>query len=146
MAAGMTILFAAVSGSAGGVFRSADNGATFSTTNFPLSDARAVATAPSALSTVYAGGNGLYSSTTGGTSWSPASGISSTVQTIAVDPAGIVYAGTSSGVYRSANGSAFQLSGLAQRNVLALAVENGTPATVFAVTSDGLFVTTTGGQ
>jgi hypothetical protein len=145
------VILAAVNGSAGGVFRSSDSGATFFPTTFPQSDALSVAAAPSSPSTVFAGSNGkgLYRSLDGGTTWTAASGLDDArVNAIVVDPldASVVYAGTASGVHRSSDGGAtFRLSGLARTSISTLTIQNGSPSTIYAVTSLGLFVTKTGG-
>jgi hypothetical protein len=152
------IVYMGVSGSGGGVYKSTNVGSatmTFATTNFPQLHVLSVASAPSSLTTVFAGtsaeGAGIYVTTDGGTTWSPAgNGLGNTVvQTLAVDPtnANNVYAGTSSGVYVSKNGGGtWTFSGLGSSSVTSMAVLNGTPSTIYAVTSSGLYVTTTGGQ
>jgi hypothetical protein len=152
--AGKAVLFAAVSGAGGGVFRSTDGGTAFAATTFPESDALAVATAQTSLSTVLAGTNGqgagVYRSTDSGATWSAGGAglASTTVHAIAIDPthANLVYVGTEAGVYRSSDGGAtFQHAGLTTRAVEALAIQNGAPSTIFAVTPQGLYVTTSGG-
>src|SRR5206468_3479505 len=76
----------------GGVFKSANGGASWSAANFGLTaaDVRALAVDPRNPSTVYAGTNGagVFKSTNGGASWSAAnSGLTATdVHALAVDP------------------------------------------------------------
>jgi hypothetical protein len=151
-------VYAAVSGSAGGVFKSVNEGGnavTFTSTSFPQTDVLSVATAPSQLSTVYAGTNGLgagvYVSQNSGASWSPGgSGPANTiVQALAVDPGNpsLVYAGTSGGVFISGDGGgSWKFSGLGATSVTSLAILNGNSSIVFAATSGGLFFTVSGGN
>jgi hypothetical protein len=152
------IVYAAVSGTGGGVFKSSNVGTSpfsFVSTGFPQNQVLCVATAPSSLTTVYAGtaaqGSGVYVSGNAGGSWSPAgSGLgNTTVQALAVDPTSSsnVYAGTAAGVYVSNDGgTTWRLSGLQTSAVMSLAVLNGSPNIVFAATSNGLFFTTTSGN
>jgi hypothetical protein len=150
------IVYAAVNGSAGGVFKSVNVGTTpftFASTGFPQTDVLSVATAPSSLATVYAGtnGEGVYLSPNSGGTWSAASSglTNQIVQALAVDPtnASNVYAGTMAGVYVSKDGATtWKLSGIATGSVTSLAVLNGSPNIVFAATSTGLYFTITGGS
>jgi hypothetical protein len=151
------VAYVGVNGAGGGVFKSTDLGAatyTFTTTNFPETAVLSVATVGSAYTTVFAGttgGSGLYVSTNSGSSWAvSASGLdNTTVNAIAVDPTNAMnmYVGTGSGVYKSTDGgSAWTLSGLATDSVTQLAILNGTPSTIYAVTSSSLYVNTDSGN
>lgn len=152
------ILYVSVNGTGGGVFKSTSAGASsysFTSTNFPQTQVLSVATAASALTTVFAGTNGqgagIYVSSDGGATWTASgSGLGNTVvQAIAVDPTNPqnVYAGTASGIFVSKNGgAAWTMSGLSGTAVTSLAILNGAPGTVYAATASGLYVTTTGGQ
>ncbi|OPL18514.1 MAG: hypothetical protein AVO35_04070 [Candidatus Aegiribacteria sp. MLS_C] len=97
------------------VSRTTTSGPPWERDTLATSDSRlfALSVAPSATSTVYAGGRelsspALYRTTDGGTTWTKmsASGISGYIYALAVraDASGTVYAGTPQGIYRSTNG------------------------------------------
>ena len=114
---------------------------------------------PTTPTTVYAGlWDGVFKSTDGGTSWSPATtgltcGTSSCeVTALALDPTTptTLYAGTSSdGVFKSTDGGGSWSpvnTGLINLTVTALALDPTTPTTLYAGTSsDGVFKSTDGG-
>jgi hypothetical protein len=147
-----------VSGASGGVFKSTSVGSAapvFASTTFPETEVLCLATSPSSPTTLLAGTNGqgagLYASSDGAATWSPSgAGLgNAVVQAIAIDPTtgANVYAGTRAGVYVSMDGgSSWTLSGLAGASVVGLAIQNGSPGTLYAVTTLGLYVTTTGGR
>jgi len=94
-------------GTAKGVFKSTDAGASWSTAGL-VSASYALAIDPQNTSTVYAGtSDGLFKSTNGGVSWRNVLPSSSTiVYALAIDPrsSGTVYAGTETGVLQSMDG------------------------------------------
>jgi photosystem II stability/assembly factor-like uncharacterized protein len=125
------------------------------TTNGPEGgNIKALAIDPSALATLYAGTyeNGVFKSTDGGATWSPANtGLTdSFVLSLAIDPVtpATLYAGTALGVSKSTDGGAnwsLASTGLTSYFVRALAIDPVTPATLYAGTADGVFKSTDGG-
>ena len=109
-------------GSSGGVLKSTDGGTSWSAVNFGLPDrisVSALAINSQDTSTVYVGtgggdlgyfgiSGGVFKSTDGGESWSPASsGLpGDSISSLVMDPQNLttVYAGTRSGVFKSADG------------------------------------------
>ncbi len=152
-------------GTARGVARSTDAGATWSTdiaalpTSAGLAPAIAVGSVlalaidPVGPTNVYAGtAQGLFKSFDAGKHWFLSSlGFDIvTTRTIAIDPLTptIIYAGTDLGVYKSTNGAATWSSAntsLGSAFVRALAVDPATPTTVYAATAGGVYRTTTSG-
>jgi hypothetical protein len=155
---GGTIAYVGVNGSGGGVFACTDLGSatfTFATTSFPETEVLSVATAVTSRSTVFAGTNGqgvgVYVSTNAGSSWTASgSGLgNTTVNAIAIDQTNAmnVYVATAAGVYKSTDGGTmWTLSGLASDNVIDVAVLNGTPSTIYAITASGLYVNKASGD
>ena len=119
-------------------------------------DIHALALDPTTPTTLYAGTayDGVFKSTDGGESWSPAStGLTSTyVQALALDPTtpGTLYAGTAyEGVFKSTDGGgswSAASTGLTNPYVFALALDPATPVTLYAGTAEGgVFRTTVAG-
>lgn len=124
-----------------GLFKSLDGGNSWNPShagiNVPI---RAVAVDPRAPATLYAGGraSGVFKSTGGGASWGRSITIFG-VTSLAIHPltAGTLYAGTSSGVFRSVDGSATFTKvsdGLPGSAVLSLAIDRFTPGILYAGT------------
>ncbi len=149
-------------GTDGGIFKSEDGGATWSTIALPTSGTRNVlslAIDPRAPSTLYAGTDtaGIFRSTDGGGSWTlRASGLAKTseenitqVRSLLVDPriSTLLYAGTAAGVFKSADGggqwSAFN-QGLTNLSVNILAFDPTNPSVIYAGTDGGLFKSSDG--
>jgi hypothetical protein len=147
-------------GTARGVARSGDGGATWITSLGapPNSDGLAPAIAvdvvnalaidPVAATTVYAGtaSEGVFKSLDGGVNWSLTSTglVNLSVGALAVDPLtpATVYAGTAAGVYRSTNGAANWRSfssGIGSQNIRALVLNPATPDTLYAATPNGVY-------
>src|SRR2546425_2013273 len=147
----------------GGVFKSTDGGASWSTTGLTNIPVSALAIAPSNSTTLYAviGGYyaGLYKSTDGGASWNwSAAGLTNVLfGSLVFDPQNenTVYAASESGVFKSTDGgatwSAFN-GGLTDfltaygvgPSVGPLAIDPLTPTTLYAGTSIGVFKSTDG--
>src|SRR3989441_7054166 len=140
-------LYAGTSG--GGVFKSTNEGGSWSAVNTGLNSTSifALAIDPAAPTTLYAGtfAGGVLKSTNGGGSWSAVnSGLTNTiVETVAVDPetTATLYAGTfAGGVFKSSNGGGSWSAvntGLTNTTVHALAVGTATPATLYTRTDGG---------
>ncbi|HBG04174.1 MAG: hypothetical protein A2075_16045 [Geobacteraceae bacterium GWC2_58_44] len=108
-------------GSDGGVFKSSNGGASWSSASSGLryysnllssnveADVQSLAIDPNNSRIIYAGrvdGYGIYKSTDGGTLWSAAnSGLLGDTHSLAIDPADshTVYAGTTAGIFKSTN-------------------------------------------
>jgi hypothetical protein len=147
-----------------GVYKTADGGTTWAQFNNGLTSSfggtiqpRSLAIDPSSTSTLYAcaavTGAGVFKTTDGGAHWANSSTgltvnvngqtVTPVVNAIMIDPASpsTVYAATSSfGVFKSTDGGANWAptsTGLANRNVLALASRPGSPAAVLAGTVVG---------
>ena len=133
----------------GGVFKSADGGATWTAINNGLTRlyVQALAIDPSTPTTLYAGtqGGGVFKSTDGGMNWTaPSAGIAGHyVQALVVDPLSpaTVYAGTFGGVFKSADGGVnwTQSNGGLTGGiyVYALAIDPVTPSTLYVATAGG---------
>jgi photosystem II stability/assembly factor-like uncharacterized protein len=156
-------------GTAGGVYKSMDDGATWSNTGLDGSIS-ALVVAPDNSLKVYAGidFNGLYKSTDGGASWSyihngfPASDRGLNIFSLAVDPvtpstlyAGIYYVDCGPlcsdyfELYKSTNEGLrwdFSSNGLPNISTNALAIDPATPATLYAGTGDGVYKTVNSGD
>ena len=144
-------------GTPSGFFRSADGGATWreEIVAFSTFTVNSIVFDPFSSTTLYAGvgrpgssGGGVFKTTNAGASWTFAStGLpDATVQVLAIDPNGKLYAGTASnGVYRSGDGGASWIAangGLSSPTVFALAA--GPNGVVFAGTASGVFRSTDG--
>ncbi len=109
---------------------------------------------PTRTLTLYAGTNkGIFKSTDGGSTWTPANtGLTASgILALAVDlqtPA-TVYAGTDGGVFKSTNGAASWTAastGLGAQPVSALAIDPASPSTLYAGTQTaGVFRSSDGG-
>lgn len=133
----------------GGIYRSTNNGQSW-TSVFTIPGIPVFAFAFESGGLAYAGsyGSGVYLSTDNGSTWSTANaGLSNRyVQSLAMDRAGTLYAGTDGGVFRSTdNGSSWTLISSAWSAVVhrMLVSENGT---LYAGTSKGLYWSHDGGN
>ena len=136
-----------------GVYKSTDGGAHWLAVSAGLPNSpsiQALALDPAAPATLYAGtwNQGVFKSTDGGGSWSEANrGLpaNANIKALLLDPAVAdrLYAATLSGVYQSPDGGQdwFPLrAGLTNPSVLSLAVDQASPATLFAATwGSGVF-------
>ena len=135
----------------GGVFRSADNGATWTATNSGLTDPFILALAINQNGNIFAGtdGGGILRSVDNGSTWSQAStGLANlVVQAFAINASGHLFAGTAGGAFRSTNngGSWTEINnGLANKNVRALVINSS--GHIFAGTVGGVFRSTNNGD
>jgi hypothetical protein len=143
----------------GPAFRTADSGSNWTVIRSGInrSSLYALAVAPDASSTIYAGADdestgGLFRSTNGGDTWTSISTgiLDPRIHAVAVDPVtpATVYAGTRTlGVYKSTNsGSSWSPTPLNNIFVTALAIDPSAPAIVYAGTdANGVYKTTNGG-
>ncbi|MEO0136072.1 MAG: T9SS type A sorting domain-containing protein [candidate division WOR-3 bacterium] len=134
------------------VSKSTDGGTTWErdtlTTDYCMCYALAIDRSNSNV--VYAGGyNGyLFKTTNGGVNWTLSNtGLSGTVYDIKVasTKANTVYAGTSSGVYKSTNAGASWTSTGLSANVQAVLINPSNENEIYAATSNGIYKSTTGG-
>jgi Leucine-rich repeat (LRR) protein len=146
----------------GGVFKSTDNGASWSTSNNGLAVRliNALAIDPANPSTIYAGTYSqaleqpsLFKSTDGGASWAPsATGLNgrfgryTSVDCIALDQStpATLYAGTQEGPYKSTDAGASWTS-VGTFSVSSLAIDPSAPATLYAGSSQAMYKSTDGG-
>lgn len=164
-------LFAGING--GGVFKSTNAGASWTAANGPKqtnandicasclpntealtgeSLATVTAIVIGAPNTIFAaiGGGGIFKSTDGGSTWSPAKNgflPSTTIQALAVDTAttSTIFAGTNAGVFKTTDaGANWQPSsnGLLSNDIRSLAIS---ASVIYAGTSGGIFKSTNGG-
>lgn len=146
-------------GTAGGVFKSTDGGATWSRSSRGLMGGTVLclAVAPSSRSTVYAGTyRSLFVSRDGGATWAGTPWNTGNVLVIAVDPrdARRIWAGTSNGLYGSRDAGAhwsYVDAGQIAR-VVDLALDPAHPDTLYVASAgledsgaDGIFRSTDGG-
>lgn len=166
---GQALAFAISSGAApvvyaatvGGIFRSADLGATWRGGGIGLqpSSTLAVAVDPGNADIAYAGteGGGVFRTSDGGETWTPANGrdvelATASIAAIAVDPGDrrLLYAATQGvGLFRSTSGGdAWQRSdsGITTAFLLALAIDPRQPRTLYVGTVDGVFRSVDGGD
>jgi hypothetical protein len=133
-----------------GAFHAATTTFASASTGLKASNMRAIAVDPNNSQNLVAGGDGLYYSTNGGTSWTLATGMpAAPVNAVAYDKqiAGVVFAGfsNSSGgiVFRSSNGGqtwSVATTNLGGSNGNAFAVDLTTgPSTIYVVTDQGAF-------
>ncbi len=134
------------------VSKSTDGGTTWErdtlTTDYAMCYALAVDRSNSNV--VYAGGyNGyLFKTTNGGVSWTLSNtGLSGTVYDVKVasTKANTVYAGTSSGVFKSTNAGANWTSTGLSANVQYVLINPSNENEIYAATSAGIYKSTTGG-
>jgi hypothetical protein len=138
-------------------FTTTDAAANWNNQNSGLvGDINAIAIAPSAPATIYAGtSDGLYRSTDNGVTWTkaPATGLSnaSFAQALAVDPtnASIVYFASFNGLAKSTDGgnnfSPVTTNPLNFSQVTAIVIDPTTPTTIYVGAGNGVFKTTDGG-
>jgi photosystem II stability/assembly factor-like uncharacterized protein len=148
-----------------GVFKSADEGASWTAANAGLAgiDVFSVAIDPLNPATLYAGalGSGVFKSTDGGQNWfSASSGLDDTIiLSLAIDPASpqTIYCGTAtsaffpgSGVFKSTDGAqswTVSNAGLPAAIIDVVAIDPSNPATLYAGTNfDGVYKSTDGSQ
>jgi photosystem II stability/assembly factor-like uncharacterized protein len=142
-----------------GLFRSTNNGTSWSLSNSGLTNSQVTAFAinPTTPTTMYAGTiGGVSKSTNGGAAWTDTAPTTRAVRAIVIDPTNpnIVYAGTGNGVFKTTNGgTSWTLinNGFATGNTISsiavrtLAIDPSNPATIFAGSSLGLYKTTNAG-
>jgi photosystem II stability/assembly factor-like uncharacterized protein len=136
-----------------GVVRSRDGGATFTdvSAGLPASEVQALAVAPGAPDTVWAGtaADGVWKSTDGGASWAPAGveleGLAVTAL-LAPGVSGRVYAAVRDGrIFRSGDGGATWddwTGGLPRSGVADLIALPGAPRRIYAATRQGVWLLT----
>ncbi len=111
----------------GGIFHSEDNGGSWKEDTTGLAEVRVLATNDSGYIFAGTGGDGVFRSKDNGDSWEQINdGLTShAVYSIAVDPGGVLYAGTSFMVFRSDdNGDTWTdiSNGISHQNVTAIAI------------------------
>ncbi len=141
-------------GTAAGIARSTDAGATWAVNNLGLGAAFQATTAlgldPISPTTVYAvTGGGLFKSVDGGATWASSgaglpSGAPRLVSSIAIDPAtpSTLYVGTTAGVFLSTNAGVTWTAinrALGNLKVHALALDSALPRTLYAATDAGVW-------
>jgi photosystem II stability/assembly factor-like uncharacterized protein len=132
-----------------GLYKSADAGATWSSSNAGLGDAYVLGLAfdPGDSRVVYAAtARGIFKSLDEGSTWTPTGnrGAAAALVVAPGDPP-VLYAGHASGVGRSLNGGvSWSFSPMGY--VYALAVDPSSPGTVYAATEGGLLRTMDGGD
>lgn len=140
-------------GTPSGVFTSVDAGNNWSGPA-DAGDVVALAIDPSSTNILYAGtvGDGIiFKSTDAGATWTPTASLpllpSIVISGLAVNPSGVVYAGTFRGVYKSNSGGAsWTLSGLPSLRIRALAISPLDATRIYAATDGGgLFISADGG-
>ena len=136
-------------GADNGIFKSTDNGMSWTKNNAGMDNlyVRALAIDPASPSTIYAGtaNGGVYKSTNGATSWDAISnGLNGEdVSSIAINPitSSTIYLGTyDGGVYKSTDGGTnwnAANTGLSNLKVRDLAIDPLTPSTLYAATYGG---------
>mgnify|MGYP003349258574 FL=1 len=127
-----------------GLFRSTDNGVSWSQINSGLTDGTIFSLALNSSGKIFAGTNqsGIFTSTNNGNNWSSSGLANENVYAIVINSSGYIFAGTGGdGIFRSTdNGNNWSgvNSGLTNTNVYSLAVNSG--GYIFAGTGgDGIF-------
>jgi photosystem II stability/assembly factor-like uncharacterized protein len=145
-----------------GLFRSTNNGTSWSLSNSGLttSQVNAIVINPITTAIMYAGTiGGVNKSVNGGATWNATGPITGSVRCLAIDPTNTstVYAGVSNGVYKTTNGGdswtamsngiVFPLVSNANFPVAirAIAIDPSNPQTVYAASGLGFYKTTNGG-
>ncbi len=107
-----------------GIFRSTDNGVNWTSVGLTKKVLDAIAVNSSGH--IFAGTGDIFRSTDGGQTWTQiTSGLTNLVQSIAISPSDIIFAGTQNGVFRSTdNGETWTQVGLTSTNVSALAINS----------------------
>lgn len=132
-----------------GVYKTANGGASWQPAGLEGESIQSLAVDPADLDLVYAATatpGSLKLSLNGGDSWTDAN-LPVTFYSLATSATtpGILYAGTSSGIYRYQAGSWTQL-GLADQVITAIATDPAQPDRIFAGTTSGAFYTTDNGH
>ena len=138
-----------------GVYKSADSGGSWSTSNTGLTDTyiSELVIDPANPATIYAGtygGSGVFKSVNGGASWKVSNtGLTQPgVNVMAIDPSNVdtIYAGTYSSLFKSVDGGAsWSDTGIPNGGVIGLAIDPVTSATVYAGTYGRVYKTSIGG-
>jgi hypothetical protein len=139
LAIGATSLFAGTD--SGGVYRSTDNGASWSVANTGLAGKTVSSISVSAERVLALTNSGVFCSTNSGVAWAASGTIGATVSCVAVSGS-VCLAGTSGGIYRSTNDGAdwsTANTGLANTTVQFLTV---TGTNTYASTASGVFRST----
>ena len=142
-----------------GVFKSTDGGANWAAANTGLPDigifggACCLAIEPLTPATLYAvTEDGVFKSTDGATSWKPIELIPYDMNFLVIDPLtpATLYAGTrAGGVYKTTNGGRNWIAantGITNTELSTVAIEPGTPTSLYAVSPDGLFKSVDGAK
>jgi ligand-binding sensor domain-containing protein len=115
-------------------------------------DVTGVAVDPSDANRVWAAtdGGGVFTSNDGAATWAPTAAAipEARVNVVAVDPSGVIFAGTRGGMFRSGDlGASWDniSTGLTDLRVLALAIDPRVPTRIFCTTRDGVFRSIDGG-
>jgi hypothetical protein len=132
-------------GTATGVFRTADGGASWQPAGLASSEVHALALAPDGALYAATGEDGVFASRDGGVSWTSKGLAQPDLQTIAVSGAGQLYAGAASGVYISSDGGNSWARKIFTGGHVHSILFNGN-FNVFAGTSAGLFVSSDAGR
>ncbi len=135
----------------GGVFRSTNNGSSWTSDTTGLRDRRVLALVINSSGHIFAGtfNGGVFRSTSNGTNWVEVTNLAnSTVLALTINATnGHIWAGTEAGVYRSTNnGNNWQniTNDLGNRDVRTLAIN--TSGNIFAGTAAGVFRSTNNGN
>jgi photosystem II stability/assembly factor-like uncharacterized protein len=146
-------LYAGVFGS--GVYKSSNGGDTWTNIGLSSVSVYALIMDPENANMLYAGtflgiGSGdVFKSTDNGQTWD-STGLNKSIYTLAIDPDGRLYAGTSFyGVFKSDDGGDTWVpknSGLTEDDIIVLEIDPSNPSILYAGGEDGLFKSDDGGE